>query len=406
MSEKNDNKVPNVPNLRFSSFSDEWTTSLLKDSASFYKGTGISKEELSEEGHPCILYGELYTTYKTEKIEDVKSKTSLPTEKLVKSKANDVIIPASGETPIDIATACCIMNDDILLGGDLNIIRIKKHNGVFLSCQLNGKRKLDIAKIAQGASIVHLHNDDLKKLKCYYPKTLCEEEKIVAFLSKINERIDTQNKIIEDLKLYKNTIANQLIYNNPLLDKTVPLKEYATLKNGYAFKSDTYSESGNYKVVTIANVTGNKYISTTDCNSIETLPIDIQSHQILKFGDILISLTGNIGRVSIVNEVNCLLNQRVGVLFFTNIQLKKYLFQVLSNKLFETKMVQKGQGAAQKNIGNEDVESFLIPISNNLEYINKITKVLDALDEKIAHEKQILEKLKEQKKFLLSNMFI
>ena len=84
--------------MRFSSFSDEWTTTLLKDSASFYKGTGISKEELSEEGHPCILYGELYTTYKTEKIEDVKSKTSLPAEKLVKSKANDVIIPASGET--------------------------------------------------------------------------------------------------------------------------------------------------------------------------------------------------------------------------------------------------------------------------------------------------------------------
>ena len=69
-------------------------------------------------------------------------------------------------------------------------------------------------------------------------------------------------------------------------------------------------------------------------------------------------------------------------------------------------MVQKGQGAAQKNIGNEDVESFLIPISNNLEYINKITKVLDVLDEKLALEKQILEKLKEQKKFLLSNLFI
>ena len=235
---------------------------------------------------------------------------------------------------------------------------------------------------------------------------LTTQNKVASFLSKIDQRIETQSKIIEDLELYKNTIANQLIYNNPLLDRAIPLKEYATLKNGYAFKSDTYSESGNYKVVTIANVTGNKYISTSDCNSIEALPIDIQSHQILKLGDILISLTGNVGRVSIVNEVNCLLNQRVGVLFFTNIQLKKYLFQVLSNKLFETKMVQKGQGAAQKNIGNEDVESFLIPISNNLEYINKITKVLDALDGKIALKKQILEKLKEQKKFLLSNMFI
>ena len=153
-----------------------------------------------------------------------------------------------------------------------------------------------------------LNTVETVKTKIFVPQQK-EQEKIAAFLSKIDERIETQSKIIEDLELYKNTIANQLIYNNPLLDKTIALKEYATLKNGYAFKSDTYSESGNYKVITIANVTGDKYISTTNCNKIDDLPIEIQSHQILIVGDILISLTGNVGRVSIVNEENCLLNQ-------------------------------------------------------------------------------------------------
>ena len=285
-------------------------------------------------------------------------------------------------------------------------LRSKSIDANFIYQTINSPRfNYQVLLRCTGSSYPAINSNDLGEIEI----GVCsadEQIKIAHLLSKIDERISTQSKIIEDLELYKNKIAHQLIYNNPLLDKTTPLKKYATLKNGYAFKSDTYSESGNYKVITIANVTGNKYISTTDCNSIETLPKDIQSHQILKLGDILISLTGNVGRVSIVNEINCLLNQRVGVLFFTNIQLKKYLFQVLSNKLFETKMVQKGQGAAQKNIGNEDVESFLIPISNNLEYMNKITKVLDVLDEKLALEKQILEKLKEQKKFLLSNMFI
>ena len=164
-----------------------------------YKGTGISKDQLSDDGEPCILYGELYTKYKSETIREVISKTNIDNTKLVRSKANDVIIPCSGETAEDIATARCVLNGNILLGGDLNIIRLHRYDGTFMSYQLNGRRKYDIAKVAQGVSVVHLYGEHLKGVKTINP-CLEEQKKIASLLALLDERITTQNKIIDRLQ--------------------------------------------------------------------------------------------------------------------------------------------------------------------------------------------------------------
>ncbi|MFV7233866.1 restriction endonuclease subunit S [Flavobacterium sp. ZB4R12] len=191
--------MSNVPNLRFG-FEKSWKETPFSDVGIFLKGKGIPKDQLSEEGTQCILYGELYTKYKNEIIKEVFSKTSINQKGLVTSKNNDVIIPSSGESAIDISTACCVNLDGVLLGGDLNIIRPDKDNGNFISYQLNGKRKQDIAKIAQGSSVVHLYNDSLKKLKIFLPEDRNEQDKIATVLSLIDDRIQTQSKIIENLK--------------------------------------------------------------------------------------------------------------------------------------------------------------------------------------------------------------
>ena len=77
MANTNNNKSLNVPNLRFPEFTGEWKAERLNDIAILTKGAGISKDQLSESGEPCILYGELYTKYKSEIIEDVISKTNI-----------------------------------------------------------------------------------------------------------------------------------------------------------------------------------------------------------------------------------------------------------------------------------------------------------------------------------------
>ena len=184
----------------------------MQDVASISKGAGISKDQLSNIGEPCILYGELYTKYKSEVITDVLSKTDIDTANLVRSKANDVIIPSSGETAIDISTARCVPFDNILLGGDLNVIRLNDQDGRFFSYQLNGVRKLDIAQIAQGVSVVHLYGESLKRLKIHYPSRT-EQEKISSLLAVMDERIVTQSRIIAQLKSLITGLNNYLMDN-------------------------------------------------------------------------------------------------------------------------------------------------------------------------------------------------
>ena len=395
----------NVPNLRFPEFQGEWEENRLSEIADLFKGNGISKEQLTDTGEPCILYGELYTKYKSEVISDIFSKTDIDTRKLVKSKANDVIIPCSGETAVDIATARCVPYDNILLGGDLNIIRLYDCDGSFMSYQLNGKRKYDIAKVAQGVSVVHLYGDHLKGVKTYNP-CLEEQKKIAKLLSLLDERIAIQNKIIEDLKKLKSAISKHLFSRKDLLETTIRLADIATLKNGYAFQSSKYNILGKWKILTIANVSGGRYINEDDCNCIINLPNDIQDHQVLKEGDILISLTGNVGRVSLCKDGNYLLNQRVGLLHITKNVNQEFLYQVLSSRKFENSMVACGQGAAQMNIGKGDVENFVLPYSSNANNIHLVARILHSYDECIINELRDLTLLTMQKQYLLRQMFI
>ena len=255
MATNNNDKTLNVPPLRFPEFSGEWEEEQLDSIATLSKGIGISKEQLSEDGEPCILYGELYTKYKSEIIKQVESKTDIDCSKLKRSKANDVIIPCSGETAVDIATARCVPFDNILLGGDLNIISLHKYDGAFMSYQLNGKRKYDIARVAQGVSVVHLYGEHLKAIKTYNP-SLPEQQKIAKLLSLIDERIATQNKIIEDLKKLKSAIRKKIFsllkdeYTksfeiNQLLDYEQP--------TAYIVANDEYSTDTSLTPVLTAN---------------------------------------------------------------------------------------------------------------------------------------------------------
>ena len=207
----------------------------------FRKGYGISKENLSSDGTPCVLYGDLYTTYKTAIAKRIKSKTSLDPTTLFHSKKNDVIIPCSGETAEDIATSVCIPYDDILLGGDLTVIR-GDLDGAFLSNQINSVRKYDIARIAQGKSIVHLQADELKKISIAYP-TIEEQQKISGFIDKIDERIEVQNKIIKHRKsLIFSLVIEILLSFLSLIESALSLNVFSFFNNLLKFMWTIFKE--------------------------------------------------------------------------------------------------------------------------------------------------------------------
>lgn len=197
-----------APKLRFKEFDGDWSPYVLKDFVSFRKGKGISKADISENGiNECIRYGELYTTY-GQVIDHIHSKTNVSKSECILSKAGDVIIPASGETQIDIATASCVLHDDVALSGDLNIFRTKE-NGVFLSYLIRSHLKMQIAQLAQGNSVVHLYSSQLKGVRLNLP-CLEEQTKIANFLSAIDQKIEVVAQQIEQAKTWKKGLLQQM----------------------------------------------------------------------------------------------------------------------------------------------------------------------------------------------------
>lgn len=217
-----------TPKLRFAEFSGEWEEKKLGSLCTFLKGSGLSKEDISADGKPCILYGELYTKY-GEVISEVYSKTNLERKNFVYSKENDVLIPSSGETAIDIATASCVQDDGVILGGDLNIMRSTKINGIFLSYQLNNAKRNAVAKVAQGASVVHIYSEQLKKIVVDVPE-FGEQEKLAALFSLIDTKIRKQQEKVGALEEYKKGII-QKIFSQEIRFKDENGEEYPKWKH-------------------------------------------------------------------------------------------------------------------------------------------------------------------------------
>lgn len=188
----------------------KWEEKKLGEVADFYKGIGISKDDVVEGGkNKCIRYGELYTEY-NEIINEVESKTNVAKTDSFLSKKNDVLIPSSGETALDIASVSCVTEDDILLGGDLNVIRLRQNqSGEFFAYYLSNFQNKSIAKLAQGNSVVHLYASHLKTLKLNLP-SFHEQQKIADFLTSVDKVIESKQQQITQAETWKKGLMQGL----------------------------------------------------------------------------------------------------------------------------------------------------------------------------------------------------
>lgn len=182
------------------------------------------------------------------------------------------------------------------------------------------------------------------------------------------------------------------------------LSNYITITGGNAWKSSDYSIGGDYLVVTIANVQGQRNINDKIGNKISVAD---PGKYLLKREDILVSLTGNVGRVSRMTDIPAVLNQRVGLVKPKTKKIDdEFLFQVLSNRRFESSMVASGQGAAQANISNNDVLSYELLVPQDVREQSIIAHFFRNFDNAIALHQRKLDLLKEQKKGFLQKMFV
>ena len=367
-----------------------------------YKGTGISKDQLSDDGEPCILYGELYTKYKSETIREVISKTNIDNTKLVRSKANDVIIPCSGETAEDIATARCVLNGNILLGGDLNIIRLHGYDGAFMSYQLNGRRKYDIAKVAQGVSVVHLYGEHLKGVKTINP-CLEEQKKIASLLALLDERITTQNKIIDKLQSLIKGINQRVFMNNGINYK---LGEISEIRSGYS-GNQLLSKKG-LKVSRIETISGHK-VNLERVGYVA--PFESSENYKLQVGDILFS---NINSVEYIGNTAFIdkdydLYHGMNLLRLTPnnmVVIPFYLYLLLNtNRMLNRFKTVCNKAVSQASINQTELGKTVVQIPD-INAQKQICELYQALYDKLESEKYANSLFQKQKQYLLRQMFI
>ena len=181
--------------------------------AEFSKGSGYSKGDLVEYGTPIILYGRLYTNYET-CISDVDTFVEAKVGS-VYSKGGEVIVPASGETAEDIARAATVDKSGILLGGDLNIVMPNKDiNSSFLAISISsGNPQRELAKKAQGKSVVHIHNEEIKNLVLPFP-IKDEQNKIASYFCQLDNLITLHQRKYDKLVVIKKSMLEKMFPKN------------------------------------------------------------------------------------------------------------------------------------------------------------------------------------------------
>lgn len=393
----------NGPKLRFSEFSGEWEEKKLGQLTKFSKGKNISKDNITGEGTPCVRYGELYTTYK-EKIKDPVSKTNLNSDELVFSEENDVIIPTSGETAIDIATVSCIMKDGVAIGGDTTIMKIKG-NGLFYSYYLNSRRK-KLARLAQGASVVHLYANHLKNFNLNIPSNP-EQEKIASFLSKVDIKIEKLEKKQELWETYRKGIMQQ-IFSQEMRFKDENGKDYPDWEEKILNEiSSINPKSGKlpeeFVYIDLESVESGVLKKQTLITKDEA---PSRAQRILQNHDILYQTVRPYQRNNLIFNST---NSRIYVASTGYAQIRskensKFIYHVLHTDDFVNKVLARCTGTSYPAINSKDLGKIKLNVPSIPEQ-EKVSKFISAIESKINQLNTELDINRKFKKGLLQQMF-
>lgn len=403
-----------------------WLETTIEQECEVLKGQGLSKSKISENGkNDCILYGELFTTYK-EIIKEIKSHTD--STEGIKSKLGDILIPASTTTTAkDLGIASALNMEGVLLGGDINIVRKKRnsYDSNFFAYYLTHYKNKDLSGFAQGITIVHLYGKDFKQLSICIPKDIKEQEKIAEILSSIDADIEKTSKVIKSTEKIKKGLMQQLFtrgightkFKKTKLGEIPEEWDVVSIKKSsidlidgdrganYPKQKDFLSE-GHCLFLSAKNVSKHGFIFDELSFISEDKDNSLRKGK-LERKDIVLTSRGTVGNVAYYHEEVPFENIRInsGMLIirpgsqFDSVFLYKYF----SSPQMEAKYKSMGSGSAQPQlpIGSlEQIEIPLLPINEQ----KKIAEILSAINEKILINKKLKAKLIKLKKGLASDL--
>ena len=169
----------------------------------------LAKDDLSETGKPCIIYGELFTTY-GEIISQIESHTN-KTGGMILSKKGDLLFPSSTTVDAVSLIAPSVINvDNVILGGDMFGIHIShNYNAQYLSYYFNHIAKKQLAKFAKGSTIIHLHYTDIEKAKLLLP-SLEEQNRMAKCLVALDKKVSVEQNLLSSLTCQKSYLLQQM----------------------------------------------------------------------------------------------------------------------------------------------------------------------------------------------------
>ena len=324
------------------------------------------------------------------------------------SRVEDVIIPTSGETPDEIATATCIMVSNVILAGDLNIYRNSTIDGRFISYIINHVINGDISRIAQGKSVVHIKASELAKLRINYPSRQ-EQNKIIDFLMLLNRKIAKQQSLINALKTYKRGVIDKFFCNNSYDFELYRLEEIGKFIRGLSYKEDEQTYDNQKTLVLRSNnIRDNGFLNYKEGLQFVTKIPDCE--QLLQKNDLVFCMANGSSKLVGKNAVyDGRYNGKITVgtfccIYRSKFHILQYYFQ---SSLFQKTLgkIQQGGGGSIGNLKPSDLEPLIVKLPNKYTQ-EKIFNCLSFFDSYIKLHENKLSSLLSLKSSLLQKMFI
>ena len=362
-----------VPQLRFPEFTDAWKQRKLSESAKFSKGNGYSKSDVTTKGIPLVLYGRLYTNYETV-ISNIDTYSELENEGSVVSKGGEIIVPASGETAEDISRASVIKDSGVLIGGDLNIIC--PSNDIipsFLALTITyGNVHKEMTKLAQGKTVVHLHNSDLYKIRFFVP-SYNEQLRITALFSNIESTITLQQRKLNSLQKLKKGLFQKMFPKNGENIPEIRFPEF----------SDAWKQR---KVKELCSISTGKSNTQDKIDDGEypfyvRSPIVEHSNKYLFDEEAVLTVGDGVGTGKVFHYVNGKydLHQRCYRMFAFKEDLRAKYFYYIFSKLFYKRVMAMTAKTSVDSVRLEMISEMSIPVPSVAEQL-KIESLLSELD--------------------------
>lgn len=197
-----------VPKVRFKGFEGEWKNLTLGEIGKWSKGRLLSKSDLTADGkNPCIHYGELFVNY-SEVINEVESYTNV--DNGCYSEIGDILFPDSDVTATGLARCSAIMQNGVILGGGINILKVdKKFYSPYISYSINQERGQIISRVT-GTTVRHINSTALSEVQIAVPSDIKEQQQIADYFTCLDKQITLQTQRLEKLKQIKSACLDKM----------------------------------------------------------------------------------------------------------------------------------------------------------------------------------------------------